>query len=316
MSTTTSAALPTASEALSSMLAAISSMSAGISAMSEALETAAVYKRMDMSGMSGMSDMSGMSGMPTGTATSAAASTGSHTGMSSMSGMAGMATATATAATSTATSTGSSMGDMGGMSMGGDSCNVSMLWNWNTIDSCFLSNGWRITSAGKFAGTCIGVFLWVVFLVLLGSIRRRFDDHIATNAKRRYLRAHQGVDVPTEDLHSVSSVSKSQSSAFREAVGKNALFGGISKFAVRGDSLVLDSVRPNMLEQLVRALLFGFEYSITWLLGLILMSYNGYVIISAFIGAFIGFLLIEWNHVHPEKVQGDISSTPAAPTCC
>lgn len=281
---TTAAALPTGSEALAAMVSAVSSMSEKMSSMSEALATAAVNKHMDM-------DMSGMSGMATATGTAAA-----H-----------------------ATSTGSSMGshDMSGMDMGGGgSCNVAMLWNWNTIDSCFLSNGWHVTTRGKFAGTCIGVFLWVVFLVLLGSLRQKFDNHIASNAKRRFLRAHDGL-VPSEDNSSISSVSKSQSSAFRDAMEKNALIGGITKFATRGDSLVLDSVRPSMIEQIVRALLFAFEYSVTWLLGLILMSYNGYVIISAFIGAFIGFLLIEWKHVKAsDAITGIDHATPAAPKCC
>lgn len=288
---TTAAALPTGSDVLAAMVSAVSSMSEKMSSMSEALATAAVNKHMDM-------DMSGMS---------------------SMSGMSGMATSTGTAAAAHATSTGSSMGshDMGGMDMGGGgSCNVAMLWNWNTIDSCFLSNGWHVTTRGKFAGTCIGVFLWVVFLVLLGSLRQKFDNHIASNAKRRFLRAHDGL-VSNEDITSVSSVSKSQSSAFRDAMEKNALIGGITKFATRGDSLMLDSVRPSMLEQIVRALLFAFEYSITWLLGLILMSYNGYVIISAFIGAFIGFLLIEWKHVKSSEAITDVDhATPAAPKCC
>jgi len=31
-----------------------------------------------------------------------------------------------------------------------------MLWNWYTLDACFLSPAWQITSHAAFAATCIG----------------------------------------------------------------------------------------------------------------------------------------------------------------
>ncbi|GAB1315438.1 Copper Transporter integral membrane protein that functions in high affinity copper transport [Madurella fahalii] len=42
-----------------------------------------------------------------------------------------------------------------------------MRWNWNTIDSCFISSTWYVTSSGMFAGSCIGVILLVMTLKLL-----------------------------------------------------------------------------------------------------------------------------------------------------
>jgi len=34
-----------------------------------------------------------------------------------------------------------------------------MLWNWYSLDACFLSHAWQITSHAAFAATCIGVIL-------------------------------------------------------------------------------------------------------------------------------------------------------------
>ncbi|KAF1848411.1 Tctr2 protein [Cucurbitaria berberidis CBS 394.84] len=39
-----------------------------------------------------------------------------------------------------------------------------MLWNWYTVDSCFIARSWHITSKGMFTGNYIGVVLLVVFL--------------------------------------------------------------------------------------------------------------------------------------------------------
>lgn len=58
-----------------------------------------------------------------------------------------------------------------------------MLWNWNTVDACFLSESWQIKSAGGFAGLCIGVILLVILLEFLRRLSKFYDNHI--------YRAHQ-----------------------------------------------------------------------------------------------------------------------------
>ncbi|KAG6024686.1 hypothetical protein E4U41_001712, partial [Claviceps citrina] len=88
------------------------------------------------------------------------------------SGHAGMdmgATPTAVAATPTAPAK-----SMGGMA-GGSGCKISMLFNLYTIDSCFLSSQWRITSQAAFAGSCIGVFLLTLTLELLRRSIKEYD---------------------------------------------------------------------------------------------------------------------------------------------
>jgi hypothetical protein len=50
-----------------------------------------------------------------------------------------------------------------------------MLWNWNTIDSCFITSSWRITSTSVFAGSCIGVLLLVISLELIRRSVKEYD---------------------------------------------------------------------------------------------------------------------------------------------
>lgn len=58
-----------------------------------------------------------------------------------------------------------------------------MLWNWYTVDSCFISSTWHITSKGKFAGSCIGVICLVVVLEALRRMQREYDRFLIKQAQ-------------------------------------------------------------------------------------------------------------------------------------
>jgi len=53
-----------------------------------------------------------------------------------------------------------------------------MLWNWDTVDSCFIASSWKITSSGMFAGSCIGVILLVMSLEFLRRSVKEFDRYL------------------------------------------------------------------------------------------------------------------------------------------
>jgi copper transporter 1 len=53
-----------------------------------------------------------------------------------------------------------------------------MLWNWYTVDACFLSKSWHVTSSGMFAGSCIGVILLVMALEFLRRAASEYDAFI------------------------------------------------------------------------------------------------------------------------------------------
>jgi copper transporter 1 len=57
-----------------------------------------------------------------------------------------------------------------------------MLWNWNTVDSCFLSSTWHIRSKGMFAGSVIGVFLLVIAIEAVRRGAREYDRYISRKA--------------------------------------------------------------------------------------------------------------------------------------
>jgi copper transporter 1 len=53
-----------------------------------------------------------------------------------------------------------------------------MLWNWYTVDSCFIASSWHNTSSGMFAGSCIGVILLTMSLEFLRRSVKEFDRYL------------------------------------------------------------------------------------------------------------------------------------------
>ncbi|BEI85999.1 hypothetical protein CcaverHIS002_0602860 [Cutaneotrichosporon cavernicola] len=100
-------------------------------------------------------DMSGMSGM-------------ASSAMTNMMSMTNMPSATGTAAAAAAT----------GMAAGGHSMGVSMLWNWTTIDACFLSRSWHIKTKAMFAGSIVGVFFLCMLIEGIRRLAREYDRQI------------------------------------------------------------------------------------------------------------------------------------------
>ena len=55
---------------------------------------------------------------------------------------------------------------------------VSMLWNWYTIDSCFLSSSWHVKSHSQFAGSVIGICLLVMAIEGVRRLGREYDRRL------------------------------------------------------------------------------------------------------------------------------------------
>lgn len=57
------------------------------------------------------------------------------------------------------------------------------------------------------------------------------------------------------------------------------------------------SFRPSLLQQCIRALLHMLQFALAYLVMLMAMYYNGYIIISIIIGAFIGAFVFSWESI-------------------
>ncbi|KKK12679.1 hypothetical protein ARAM_003363 [Aspergillus rambellii] len=173
-------------------------------------------------------------------------------------------TMTSTTSAASATSTSSSH-DMSSMSMGGSSnsssCSVDMLWNWNVIDTCFLSSSWHVTTQGMFAVSCIGAALLGVSLEFLRRVSKDYEESIIRQFQR-YAAAQMD----------------SEMTPF-----------------VCGAPPTYITYRASPLQQIIRAVLHLAQFAVAYITMLIAMYYNGYMIISIFLGAFLGKFLFDWG---------------------
>lgn len=144
-------------------------------------------------------------------------------------------------------------------------CKISMLWNWYTIDTCFIAKSWHVTSRGMFAGSCIGVFFFVFACQWLSRISKEFDAVLASN-----------YDPNTSQNNFNSQV--------------NPLIHSVShKWLVKPDTAV------PLHYHLIKTLLYTLEWGASYLIMLLFMYYNGYIIISCILGAFFGKLVFGYN---------------------
>ncbi|RBR23549.1 uncharacterized protein FIESC28_03731 [Fusarium coffeatum] len=180
---------------------------------------------------------------------------------------------------------GSAAMDHGDM-MGG--CKISMLWNWNTVDSCFIAETWRITSKGMFAGSCIGVILLVMALEALRRSVKEWDRYL--------LRQH---------------AAKFADSSANPAPGSDN--GKEGNAAVVSCGTPMPPFRPNVWQQAIRALLHMMQFAVAYFVMLLAMYYNGYFIICIFIGAYLGAFVFHWETLSP---AGNTSAAKEATVCC
>ncbi|OTB00852.1 hypothetical protein M426DRAFT_323966 [Hypoxylon sp. CI-4A] len=187
-----------------------------------------------------------------------------------MSSMIMSMSSTATATSSMPMSTSMSM-DMGGT----NSCQISMLWNWNTIDSCFLASSWHITSSGMFAGSCIGVILLTMSLELLRRTVKEYDRYLV----RKHNPIVVSVPVSTKDGNDDNKATATTSIPMTHGIAQPHTF------------------RPSITEQAIRALLHMIQFAVAYFVMLLAMYFNGYIIICIFIGAYIGAFVFHWEHL-------------------
>ncbi|THV95919.1 Ctr copper transporter [Aureobasidium pullulans] len=170
------------------------------------------------------------------------------------------------------------------MSMGGGNsteCKISMLWNWYTIDACFLASSWHIKTKGMFAASCIGVALLVVCLEFLRRIGKEYDSYILRQFHRRAasLRYRPRVSyvAPKFDDERNSSGCGPDASCAPPLPEQQFI-----------------TFRATPAQQITRGAIHAATFGVGYIVMLLAMYFNGYVIISIIVGAFLGKVLCDW----------------------
>ncbi|KAF9882473.1 high affinity copper transporter [Colletotrichum karsti] len=180
-------------------------------------------------------------------------------------------------------------------SMGGSSadCKMSMLWNWYTIDACFLAESWQIKNAGMFAASCIGVGVLTVFLEIFRRLGKEYDALIQRQFQARAAELQSRIPKET------SSCCDSESTPTAAVVAAS-------------QTLVF---RASPLQQLIRSVIHAATFGLAYIVMLLAMYYNGYLIISIIIGAGLGKFLCDWLVVRVTlEAPTALPTTPTART--
>lgn len=186
-------------------------------------------------------------------------------------------------------------------------CKISMLWNWYTIDSCFISRSWHVSTKGQFAGSCIGCFLLVLSAQWLHRIVREYDAAIS---RRRLL----SLEAAAQDQKKVEDSEGSISTTTQDDSKKGLMFlpnnSGAANllqpivYALSHDwfwNFNKRSTRtmtyPTLAEHMLKALLFTIQWGQSYIIMLLFMYYNGYIIISCILGALFGRLIFNYEPI-------------------
>ncbi|KAI1299456.1 ctr copper transporter [Xylaria venustula] len=181
----------------------------------------------------------------------------------------------------------------GGMDMDDSSCSTHMLWNWNTIGACFFAESWKIKTEGMMAATCIGVFLLAIVLEFVRRVGKEYDLLIVRQFQQ-HVDAQAAMSKLEDDCRSERTRPVSQTVMFR----------------------------ATPVQQLIRSFIHAVAFGIAYILMLIAMAFNGYVIIVIIIGAGFGKFLCDWMTVKvvvgatTTLLANDTARSEEATMCC
>ncbi|WVQ86584.1 hypothetical protein IAS59_000297 [Cryptococcus gattii] len=142
-------------------------------------------------------------------------------------------------------------------------CRISMLFNYNTVDACFLSSRWHIRSKGMFAGSIIAIFTLCILIEFVRRFGRELD---------RWLVRRAGLGA-SGDVGNVPEC------------GKDGMQG--DKVAVRA----VPPFVPSWPQQILRSLVYGSQFTASFIVMLLGMYFNVIVLIFIFLGHTVGYFL-------------------------
>lgn len=195
------------------------------------------------------------------------------------------------------------------MSSSAHSCKISMLWNWYTIDSCFIARSWHVTSRGMFAGTCIGVFFWVVSYCWLHRFIVEYDNAIVDFKTKKYQLNSNCCCAPEDGSNSSVDDKSGAGNMEHAAVDTQIAIGTdfwtplmktfqhqwLFSWINKKENLEEKIIYPSALEHFSRSGLYLMEWTVSYLIMLMWMYYNGYLIITMILGYFFGQLLFNYT---------------------
>ncbi|GAM41045.1 Ctr copper transporter family protein [Talaromyces pinophilus] len=171
-------------------------------------------------------------------------------------------------------------GDMD-MGHGGGQCVTNMLFTWSTHNMCIIFPEWRIQGTGSLIASLFAIILLCAGYEAVRSFTRLYE---ATHTQR--LKAFSSsVLVDTENAGPRTT------SGDVESPEEDTRREGLARVT---NSLLVGRDSKQVLERrgrVIMATLYAVQVFYSFFIMLLFMTYNGWVMISVAVGAFVGYLV-------------------------
>ncbi|KAK4462969.1 Ctr copper transporter family-domain-containing protein [Cladorrhinum samala] len=153
-------------------------------------------------------------------------------------------------------------------------CEAETLWNWNTVDACFIGRAWQVRSGAMFAATCVGTVMLTFALEFFRRMSKIYDKHIVTQHEK-----DTGGSAASRRVTIEGGEEQRQQQQQQQEEKQQHQF------------------RPGVCQQAVRALLFLSQVVTAYVLILLAVSFNGFILLSIFLGSLLSFFAFQWDAV-------------------
>ncbi|KAF4945572.1 hypothetical protein FGADI_11828 [Fusarium gaditjirri] len=214
-----------------------------------------------------------------------------------------------------------------------------MILNWNTNGVCFISKSWYMDSGGKFGITCLAAFMLAFILEFVARVSREWERHRfargAPNSQIPYdpagielavlgpaaaqlaAAAQPAADQPDDVQPDDVQPDAAQPDAAQPAASRPASAPGPNHGKDANDANVIPSFCPSFVERaLIIALLYTLQCIIAYFLILMAVSFNGYIIISIFLGAYFGALCFKGDPLNETRKPNAYQRAFQQPVVC
>ncbi|EDU44637.1 high affinity copper transporter [Pyrenophora tritici-repentis] len=148
----------------------------------------------------------------------------------------------------------------------GNGCKISMLWNWNVLDTCFMSSSWHIHSTTTFGISCVGIVLLAILIEFLRHAGKEYDGFIVAQHKKN-----------------------------SDGAGETMVHASSDRTKNSRMTTTAEVYRPSLVQQAIRTLLHTCQFAVAYIVMLLAMYYNGYFILCIFLGVYIGNFIFGWE---------------------
>ncbi|KAI1177413.1 Ctr copper transporter family-domain-containing protein [Nemania sp. FL0916] len=182
-------------------------------------------------------------------------------------------------------------GGHGGHGGGGGSmpmCNMNMLFTWDTTNLCIVFRQWHITGPASLVFSLLAIVAICAGYEALREATRRYEQWLSSK-EGGYNRFYQDHD--DDDLAANSTPIRTRG---QEHLTETTPFLGIERIGGGNSSSANNSSPESPLGQrarIVKAVLYGIQNFYAFMIMLLFMTYNGYVMIAVAVGAGLGYYL-------------------------